>query len=719
MSDSSPHTLHGYFLSVTVENVRCFRAPVTLYLSNGNGRPAQWTVILGDNGTGKTTLLQAIATVRPDPEAFRVDHGLEAYLTPAWGFDWRPYVHTDDIETLGAGLSMEIAFSSTLEARADETCSTSIEYRSVASGEPDRSHGDPESLPQQPNYTCHVFAYGGYRRLPGAGTITKETSGPVASLFDAEARLINPEDWYLQRDYAANNPRNTDAMRAAAATSRDLVAKVLTTLLPDVSALEPVTTDARSGTTELHAHTPYGRVRVRDLGLGYQSTLAWVVDLAARMVAAWPDSPNPLAEPAVCLVDEIDLHLHPRWQRTLLGELSKHFPNVQFVVTAHSPLIVQGAPDANLAVLRRRGGAVTLDNDPVAVRNWRVDQILTSDLFGLEGTRNPETDALIAKRDRLLAKSRLTAADEAEVARLEHRIGELPQGETREQQEAMELILRAAAELKARDAPKKKASGANGATAVIRIHRSPVIPAVLVTLGAREDRRNCRRYRKHRDDYRAGTIQFDFRARLYAHASVKAALRAMQHDKCAFCEAKITHIAYGDVEHFRPKGGYRQRADRALMRPGYYWLAYAWENLLLSCQLCNQRFKANHFPLEKGSPRARYHGHDVARERPMFINPAEEDPTTRIGFRMHVPHALNADPRAKRTIRRLGLTRMELNRHREEHLKKDEMIFALAQGHPKTSLVADAHALLARMAAPEAQYSLMVRTWLRARGMQV
>jgi len=254
---------------------------------------------------------------------------------------------------------------------------------------------------------------------------------------------------------------------------------------------------------------------------------------------------------------------------------------------------------------------------------------------------------------------------------------------------------------------------------VIRIHRSPVIPAVLVTLGAREDRRNRRRYRKHRDDYRAGTIQFDFRAELYAHASVKAALRAMQHDKCAFCEAKITHIAYGDVEHFRPKGAYRQRTESALMRPGYYWLAYAWENLLLSCQLCNQRFKANHFPLEKGSPRARYHGHDVARERPMFINPADEDPTTRIGFRMHVPHALNADPRAKRTIRRLGLTRTELNRHREEHLKHVEIIFELAQGHPMTSLVADAQALLVRMAAPEAQYSLMVRTWLRARGMQV
>ncbi len=463
MSDSSSHTLHGYFLSVTVENVRCFRAPVTLDLTDGNGRPAQWTVILGDNGTGKTTLLQAIATLRPDPEAFRVDHGLEAYMAPARGFDWSTHAHLCDEHGnfTSAELALTIGFAASRDVAPSVINHTTISV--VSDVVPDGARApDPAPLPDSNAYTCHVFAYGGYRRLPGAGAIARETSGPVASLFDAEARLINPEDWYLQRDYAANNPRNTDAMRAAAATSRDLVAKMLTTLLPDVSALEPVTTDARSGTTELHAHTPYGRVRVRDLGLGYQSTLAWVVDLAARMVAAWPDSPNPLAEPAVCLVDEIDLHLHPRWQRTLLGELSKHFPRVQFVVTAHSPLIVQGAPDVNLAVLRRKGESVTLDNDPVAVRNWRVDQILTSDLFGLEGTRDPETDALVAKRDRLLAKSSLTAADEAEVARLERLIGELPQGETREQQEAMQLILRAAAELKAREAPKKKASGAKG-----------------------------------------------------------------------------------------------------------------------------------------------------------------------------------------------------------------------------------------------------------------
>ena len=59
-----------------------------------------------------------------------------------------------------------------------------------------------------------------------------------------------------------------------------------------------------------------------------------------------------------------------------------------------------------------------------------------------------------------------------------------------------------------------------------------------------------------------------------------------------FCESKVSHIAYGDVEHFRPKAGYRQRPEDPLVQPGYYWLAYEWSNLLFCCQLCNQRFKA-------------------------------------------------------------------------------------------------------------------------------
>lgn len=66
--------------------------------------------------------------------------------------------------------------------------------------------------------------------------------------------------------------------------------------------------------------------RIAELGFGYQTTLAWVVDLAARLTAAYPESDDPLGEPAVVLLDEIDLHLHPRWQRALLAEFRGALP---------------------------------------------------------------------------------------------------------------------------------------------------------------------------------------------------------------------------------------------------------------------------------------------------------------------------------------------------------------------------------------------------------
>lgn len=252
---------------------------------------------------------------------------------------------------------------------------------------------------------------------------------------------------------------------------------------------------------------------------------------------------------------------------------------------------------------------------------------------------------------------------------------------------------------------------------MIRIARPAAVPTVLTTLGTAQNRYNRGLYRKYRIEFRDGSRSFDFDTAIYAHPAVKECLIAAQHGKCAFCEAKIGHISYGDIEHFRPKGGVRQTSSSPLKTPGYYWLAYEWTNLLLSCQLCNQRFKANHFPLEKGSPRARFHGHDVTRERTMFINPAAEDPEVVIGFREHVPIALGNDARARRTIRRLGLRRPELNEHRRERLAMIEALHALAVANPQTSLAGEALVLLRQLATPRSEYSLMVRTFLRTKGM--
>ena len=126
-------------------------------------------------------------------------------------------------------------------------------------------------------------------------------------------------------------------------------------------------------------------INLRDLSFGYQTLTALIVDIASKMMEQYPNSDNPLQEPAVILIDEIDLHLHPKWQRTVIDKLSQHFPKAQFIATSHSPLIVQAALDkkANIVVCRKEGDKVIIDNDPDEVKGWRIDQILTSDLFEL------------------------------------------------------------------------------------------------------------------------------------------------------------------------------------------------------------------------------------------------------------------------------------------------------------------------------------------------
>ena len=119
------------------------------------------------------------------------------------------------------------------------------------------------------------------------------------------------------------------------------------------------------------------------MGSGYQSLVTWVVDFAKRMFDRYPESSNPLAEPAIVLVDEIDLHLHPEWQRKIVSFLREKFPKTQFIVTAHSPLVIQSADDINVVVLQKNDETdeVTIYQPEVTnFQGWTVEEIL-SDLM--------------------------------------------------------------------------------------------------------------------------------------------------------------------------------------------------------------------------------------------------------------------------------------------------------------------------------------------------
>ncbi|HEY0481955.1 MAG TPA: hypothetical protein VGD37_30765, partial [Kofleriaceae bacterium] len=215
--------------------------------------------------------------------------------------------------------------------------------------------------------------------------------------------------------------------------------------------------------------------------------------------------------------------------------------------------------------------------------------------------------------------------------------------------------------------------------------------------------------------FEAGDATLAFDRRIYGHPSVKAALVAMQHEKCAFCEAKPLHVSDGDVEHFRPKGAVRQADSEPMQRPGYYWLAYDWQNLLFACERCNRRHKKNLFPLSEPARRARSHRDAAAGEAPVFIDPSAEDPERYISFREHVPIAVGGNVRGEQTIDALGLRRPALNADRERHLAQVRHLLAVASNTDvPENLRAQSRALLAKLTAVDAEYSRMSRVAVAA-----
>jgi predicted ATP-binding protein involved in virulence len=196
------------------------------------------------------------------------------------------------------------------------------------------------------------------------------------------------------------------------------------------------------------AKTPDGWVPVRELSTGYKATMAWATDFMARMLERYPNSANPCAEPAVVLIDQIDTHLHPKWQRQLIADLSRIFPATQFIVTAHSPLMVQAMPEANIAVLRRNGEGVRICNQLDDIRGWRLDQIVASELFEEQPTRDVETNDKLARRRELLVKKQLPVSERAELKKLNEWADKLPTADTLEDIRAMDIIRRASEKIK-------------------------------------------------------------------------------------------------------------------------------------------------------------------------------------------------------------------------------------------------------------------------------
>ncbi len=149
------------------------------------------------------------------------------------------------------------------------------------------------------------------------------------------------------------------------------------------------------------------------------------------------------------------------------------------------------------------------------------------------------------------------------------------------------------------------------------------------------------------NDYRNNPIpflngQYTFNAD-FGYDQFREALVKCQGPKCCFCEKPIYN---GTIEHFRPKAGWKQVAG-PLTRPGYYWLAYSWANMLISCTECNQGDqKGNLFPVL--GVRATTPSMALHLENHEIINPTEDEPSVDITFQGSIP--IHLSPRGKLNI---------------------------------------------------------------------
>ena len=210
---------------------------------------------------------------------------------------------------------------------------------------------------------------------------------------------------------------------------------------------------------------------------------------------------------------------------------------------------------------------------------------------------------------------------------------------------------------------------------------------------------------------------------IYADDEVKMALERLFHDKCAYCESKITATADWDVEHFRPKGRVAERKDH----PGYYWLTYDWENLYPSCQHCNQRRrdrprwgnssesvsggKVDQFPLLHEASRAMSPSDDVREEDTLLIDPCLDDPDHYLGYDPTGQlFALQGNPYGNATINVMNLNRSRLRASRVDAIRAVlGAIRLLLRDDSSASLRSDIQAFLDGLTSAGSEYAGLAR----------
>jgi len=359
---------------VRIPNVKAIR-DFELDLARLQGGRTPWVMLLGENGTGKSTILRAIALTLAGANSF-ARLGATAGVHPRDFIRYRCKTGWVSVKISGFVGPHRLTFH---RDRAEFTSPTgergTVQFRGAApvvAGE----GLDPQMI---------LLGYGAIRLLPRQAPGADRPSGGrsfsrVDNLFDPFVPLHDAESWLA----------GLDAIRFDSAA---LVLKDLLQLGADAAL-----TVGRDGVFVVEHGA---KVPLRQVSDGYQTVVATACDILEVAARIWPNSVD--AE-GIVLLDEIGAHLHPSWKMRIVSSMRRAVPGIQFLTSTHDPLCLRGLGAGEVVVLQRDENYHVRDLQGLpSPGDFRIDQLLTSDFFGLNSTADPETERVFDEYYALLA----------------------------------------------------------------------------------------------------------------------------------------------------------------------------------------------------------------------------------------------------------------------------------------------------------------------------
>lgn len=357
-------------LKLRLENIKCFEE-IEISFEGRKGDSRNWVLFVGDNGQGKTTVLRSLALGLCD------EAGVDALRADLYG----EFLRRGEVEG-----HIEVCLK---DEAADEkyTVKTRIE-----------SDGIEEAVSQKVFLGDRISKKNGkvakdFKRdnifavSYGAGRpVTGKNSYDEYALVDSLYTLFNYEHSLWNPEIAASRVK-INAKKKEWKKLQDTLKKVLMLEDDDEISLE---------STGLHIETRRGKDSFHTLSDGYKSLTSVILDLLCWNLIYKLEDFHIENLTGVLILDEIEQHLHPKWQRKIIKILSDQFPKVQFICSTHTPICALGLSDleceSRLFKVAHVNNHSEIEEDGFDLREvfkgYRADQILTSSIFDLTDTRS-------------------------------------------------------------------------------------------------------------------------------------------------------------------------------------------------------------------------------------------------------------------------------------------------------------------------------------------